>query len=50
MNDLPGGAAPRPALVGVDGGEVHKADFEPTGQNPEASSAVWYNAQNCAIF
>jgi hypothetical protein len=31
-------------------GEVHKTGDEPTGRNPEAREADWYNALKSAIF
>lgn len=39
-------------LPGLDAGrgEVHQADDEPTGRNPEAREAVWYNAHKARFF
>src|SRR5450830_161398 len=39
-------------LPGLDAGrgDVHQADDEPTGRNPEAREAVWYNAHKARFF
>src|SRR5450756_531591 len=39
-------------LPGLDAGrgEVHQADDEPTGRNPEAREAVWYNAHKARFL
>src|ERR1039457_3933440 len=39
-------------LPGLDAGrgEVHQADDEPTGRNPEAREAVWFNANKARFF